>query len=75
MKREFNIGDLLLHQEDKENIIGWIKDKQDFGFGYEYAVEWADGYINSEWYGIDWIETRVRYLHIHAEERNKDRSG
>ncbi len=57
MKNEFDIGELLLHQE--EGVFGWIKDKKDFGFGVEYAVEWADGYINDEWYSYEWVEYRV----------------
>jgi hypothetical protein len=61
-KKEFDIGDILLHIDDKDKVVGWISGKQDFGFGIEYTVDWADGYCNNEFYSCGWIAERVELL-------------
>ncbi len=69
MKKEFDIGDILLHTDDKGCVIGWIAGKQDFGFGLEYTVEWADSFCNGEYYSYEWIESRVKHLQKYLENQ------
>ena len=61
-KKEFDIGDILLHTDFEISVIGWVSAKQDFGYGVEYTVDWADGFCNGEWYSFDWIDCRVEQL-------------
>jgi hypothetical protein len=68
-KKEFDIGDMLLHTDDKGCVIGWITSKQDFGFGYEYSVEWADGYCNNEFYSFRNIAERVELLQRYLDNQ------
>ena len=67
MKKEFDIGDMLLHTDDKDRVIGWVSDKKDFGFGLEYTVVWADSFCNGEYYSYEWVESRVKQLQRYLE--------